>query len=269
MGEITRSPGMAVLEKKLERTLLYIVPPSLSSRTCRQKGTLSAPGPSKKSTWRAFWPSFKGRSSEWADFASSAHLTRISDKNDENEGAPASDSIHSFSSSPIVPPVPAVEPPLARAHIDEGNILVPDSSWEEEVTKWVPSPPDPPSQGNILVAETSFEILVAETSFGEGSLEAEVRAAHTQSLTSNRSHSQRGLDELRVCDTDTLDLTQDMNNVLKPQVSPFLRREADAIFEKEQAHLVKEANRKARRKEVLYINDYGQALILFGVTNAN
>lgn len=56
---------------------------------------------------------------------------------------------------------------------------------------------------------------------------------------------------------DKLDLTQDTQHVKSPNVSEILKQQAESIFQAEQAHLVQEANLRARRKEVLYVNDYG------------
>lgn len=58
-------------------------------------------------------------------------------------------------------------------------------------------------------------------------------------------------------DIEELSLTLDVG--LQPAliVDDNLRRQADAIFEKEQAYLVEAANRKPRKNEELYVNDHG------------
>lgn len=58
-------------------------------------------------------------------------------------------------------------------------------------------------------------------------------------------------------DNEILGLTKDVQDVVSPQVGTVLREEAEAVFLEEQARLVIEADLKTRRKEVLYVNDYG------------
>lgn len=120
-------------------------------------------------------------------------LTRFSFSN-END---ASDSIHSFSSSPAVPAAKEgsvavaasnkiASPPAVPTGLDDGETL---GSEQGDITAFRASlgasgtgpATDPASEGNILVAETSFEILVAETSFEEEELrshyDTDVRSA--------------------------------------------------------------------------------------------
>ncbi|KZP13040.1 hypothetical protein FIBSPDRAFT_1049618 [Athelia psychrophila] len=68
-----------------------------------------------------------------------------------------------------------------------------------------------------------------------------------------------GLNKLRkpVEDIEELSLTLDVGFQPALIVDDNLRRQADAIFEKEQAYLVEAANRKPKKNEELYVNDHG------------
>ncbi|KAF7978296.1 hypothetical protein HWV62_887 [Athelia sp. TMB] len=68
-----------------------------------------------------------------------------------------------------------------------------------------------------------------------------------------------GLNKLRkpAEDIEELSLTLDVGFQPVLEVDENLRRQADAIFEKEQAYLVEAANRKPKKKEELYVNDHG------------
>lgn len=58
-------------------------------------------------------------------------------------------------------------------------------------------------------------------------------------------------------DIEELSLTLDVGFQPALIVDDNLRRQADAIFEKEQAYLVEAANRKPKKNEELYVNDHG------------
>jgi mediator of replication checkpoint protein 1 len=60
-----------------------------------------------------------------------------------------------------------------------------------------------------------------------------------------------------VGNTDELSLTLDVGLQPALEVDENRLRQADAIFEKEQAYLVEAANRKPKTKPELYVNDHG------------
>lgn len=69
--------------------------------------------------------------------------------------------------------------------------------------------------------------------------------------------SDAGLFALRQ-QTVSLGLTQDVDLQPAFEVGDHLKRQADAIFEKEQEYLWEAANRKAEtKKQELYVNDHG------------
>ncbi|KAH7931349.1 hypothetical protein BV22DRAFT_1053282 [Leucogyrophana mollusca] len=57
--------------------------------------------------------------------------------------------------------------------------------------------------------------------------------------------------------SDELSLTLDVGLQPALEVSGTLRRKADSIFEKEQDYIVEAADKKPKKKEVLYVNDHG------------
>lgn len=176
-----------------------------------------------------------------------------------------SDSIHSFSSSPAVPAASAKKKTRPAGALTVTGDLEHDDELALEVetadedglgigsSEGAAPVPDPPSDGYILVAETSFE---------EGALlvdpDAEVPCITewVHALTEYLIQP-CGLDALRSQGIDGLGLTLDVQRMRSPQLSETVREQADAIWQEERVYLVAEANRKARREEVLYIDDYG------------
>lgn len=73
------------------------------------------------------------------------------------------------------------------------------------------------------------------------------------------SHAQgSGLDKLRQAnDKDEFSLTLDVGLQPALEVDENIRRQADAIFEKEQEYVIEAANRKPKKDPTLYVNDDG------------
>lgn len=176
-----------------------------------------------------------------------------------------------------------------------GDVVVFEASLalaadDQEGTEWKDQVSDPPSEGNILVADTSFgeqswgdesevnvpaadrlfrdpvfpsypawtgNILAPDSSFDSDPEDVGAFMDGVVDAVTNAVAQECGLDTLRVHNVDSLDLTQDTERLPSPQVSERTLRQANAIQEEDQAYIVAQASKKRKYEEDVYVNEYG------------